>query len=372
MRQPPLLAAALVLVPWLAAAKPPPLTVATKLSLAARHVPPTFYAAEPLVVVDRGRVVYLGRGAVRDPEAIELLDLGAHAPRRLKVPLLAYAAAHPETPLAPTVQGLFCYDTADGVGAVLVHDRNTREQQVYLAHWDLAQDRIDRLSLLATRGREVNWVSTRAVGYDPTRRECLVALLESRRGEGPAETFRVTLLAVGDAVRTITTFAPERKLTHWPVIDAAQQRVLFGEYAELDTDGVARAHVVDLQSGAVRSVPIPKVTYGLALAPDGARVYAYSNMTGELVAVALEGGAVDKRLQLAKRGHAFGYLTPETLLLVTPSSLHLLDAATLKTKGKLPTKTIDPSIMHVEGSLVLPNRLLLRAFDAFYVVDVGG
>ncbi len=77
MRQPPLLAAALVLVPWLAAAKPPPLTVATKLSLAARHVPPTFYAAEPLVVVDRGRVVYLGRGAVRDPEAIELLDLGA-------------------------------------------------------------------------------------------------------------------------------------------------------------------------------------------------------------------------------------------------------------------------------------------------------
>jgi hypothetical protein len=324
--------------------------------------PVSFYPERPRHTLDRGKLLYIGRGAVRDPEAVHVYDFATRQKSILRPPTSALARARKE--LSPVVEDLLCYDSVDGVATLLLEPLNQGDVMLYVARWDLATNQIKGVWPLVERKPTSRWAGAHVVDYVIKRRECVVQI---EHNTGLSE---VSIVAIGDEPRVVAAYTAERKLTHGPYIDAAQTRVLSTEYAELPEESAPQGHLVDLTTGAVQHFDIPKVCYGAAFHPNGKRLYAYGLNAGSIAVIDLATGKTVKHVKVVTHGHALGWVAPNLLALATNGSLQLLDGKTLRPKLVVPTKSINYKFSNVDGSMVLPRRVVFDNFEELFVIDV--
>ncbi len=312
-------------------------------------------------LVDRGRAAYLGLNMQRNVAGF--MDLEAHKACGMPLPPMQLATQLENRP-GYYVEDLLCLDVETKTVGMLVSNAQLQASRYWYVEWDLASGEFRRsLPLAATSFASVAF-GFQAIAFSPARRECMIAV--TQQGQ-------ITVVGAGEQLRTVTTFAPELKLTPKQLYyDAEHDRALFVEYAELARES-AKGYLVELGSGEVHAFHLPKVTYGVAFDPEGKTLYAYSAQSGEVQTIDLATGEVARERGVGTMGHALGLVDKETLLLVRNDKLHWLDKTTLEEKAALSPKEIDAGVVLVEGSIVLRKGLLLHSglYDLFEV-DFGG
>ncbi|HEY8209615.1 MAG TPA: hypothetical protein VIG99_19140 [Myxococcaceae bacterium] len=325
-------------------------------SLEAHTTQPSFYSDPRPHLVDRDRALYYGRGAFHGPGLVYLLDVKTLEERILEAPTAAFVAQNPKLVIHPVVEDLLCYDRADGWAALLLNDTAPQHKKVYLAWWNLAENRISTALLLGEQGPKDHWVAAHSIGYLPERGECVVQVARSSGGK-----YDHSVVAVGrEAVRTIATFEGNFIASHGPYFDAAHQRAMVTEISE---DGSPNGYLVDLASGGVRTFPIPQLVYGFTFDPDGRTLYAYGVKARELWAINAATGAAVRRVRIGDIGHALGWIG-DSLVVVGNVRIHLLDRQTFGHRAQVGTRRIAPKSVNVESSVVLPGAII--ALNDFY------
>jgi len=337
--------------------------VRKRINLSPRWTPPIFYHSSPLLLVDRGRSLYVGRGALQTPDLVYLLPLDSLEERMLIAPIAAFAGEHSELALKREVEDLLCYEPEDGLAGVLV--LGAHGDAKYFLRWDLAKGVVTEAILLGKKGPATRWIGVQAMGYDPVRRECILHV-EQNDGEMRGATaaggpYTESVVAVGDSARTIATFSAPFIISHGPYFDAIHRRVVLTEVTELEG---ARPHgyLVDLSNGGVRPFPIPQLVYALTFDPDGRSLYAYSVKTREMVVINAATGATTQRARIGDSGHALGWLGRDTLVLIGNVRIHLLDPHTLGHRGQVPTGRIINGLLTADGSFVFPGGMAVVDF----------
>ena len=353
--------------------------VVKRLPLKFKTTQPTFSPVKYMETMDRGRLIYLGRGLWHDQSTFYFLDLKTLRKVVVRAPVPRFLRAHRQRfPRAGTgkrvpaytVQRLLYYDMAHGVAGILLLDRATRlgGRFIYL-HWDLRSRRITHATTLAVRRADHHWISVTPIRYSPARKELTCQVLTKLRSAVGGKPIEVQVLALGAGrMRVVTAFLNDRRFSRGPFADPARERAFLVEYAEGRRD-TPKGFLVDLRTGKRRSFPIPLVTYGVAFSADGRTLYAYSAKTGYAWAIDTRTGKRRIRRRVGGLGHEAGMIFPGTLLVVRNKALHFLDAQRLRTWKTLPTSRFHQGFCHVQGSRVLPGRLLMRTSDVLYVID---
>ena len=340
-----------------------------RLSLEAKPGRP-FYKASPPLLVDRGKLLYLGRGAFHGPDLIYLAEVESLEERTLRAPTPAFAAEHPELSLAPKIEELLCYDRTDGRAGLVIKD--VAQRKTYFLWWDLAKNRISKALLIGEKGPETRWLAVSPLGYDPARRECV---FQTERNDGamtsvtsPGGPYIDSVLAAGgEELRTIATFEGTYMTSHGPYLDLAHQRAVVTEVTELP-GAKPRGYLVDLSSGGVRPFPIPQDVYSFAFDPNGQMLFAYGVKPRELWAINPTTGAAVRRVRVGDIGHGLGFIG-DTLVVIGNVRIHLLDKGTLGHKAQIGSRKIVPGLVNCEHSLVLPGSVV--AINNFYDLYVA-
>ena len=110
----------------------------------------------------------------------------------------------------------------------------------------------------------------------------------------------------------------------------------------------------------------------IAFGPAGKTLYVYGNQVGELWVLDAKSGKRLKKIKLAKRGHALGFVAPGRLLLLNHKGFHFLDVKTLKRKSFVAFDVIAKGFWHIEGSFIVPGRAYVENGDELLVVDLSG
>jgi len=348
--------------------------VVKQVPLDLRTEPPTFVCLSHLALLDRGRLVYIGR-PLEQHSTFTVLDLESLEIRNLTVPGIPGMQVPPKGQLA--VDKPLFYDTANGVAGILLRGGGLVSGDAVYMEWDLRANRESRRIELAP-GAGAPWTSVEAIGYDPERRECYVEIIrevpDEQGARGQLPFHQVAVVGITDRVRTIATIRTKNRYSSKsPYFDPVHRRSAHVEYVELGGEQARTgAHIVDLDSGAVTELSLPRVIYGFAFDPDGTAAYAYSNTTGEVLKVNLGTGVVVRRSGLGRFGHVLDFVAPDTLVLMRNARLHFLDSATLKEKWGLNCSAFHQGSPHTEGSIVIPGRILARIYYTLYVIDFPG
>lgn len=371
--------AGLVLVAAPALAGKPRVEVKKKVSIAQRAKPPTFSSVGRTSLMDRGRLVYLGRGLFAEQDRFFFLDTRSMETIEVRAPITRFLEEHPEQ--FPGAEGagwmryasdhLVFYDTEDGRAGILYGDNRGKQRRLFCLVWDLKAKRIVRADPLGTRVLGSRWAGAKRIGYDTERGEGLVRVhVMEMVGEKRPGTVRV--VGIGkEKARVIARVELGRNLRDPPYFDPAGRRVMLTEYAELPVEGAPPVgHLVQLDTGEVTACRIPVTPYGFAYGPAGKSLYAYSNQAGELWRIDAQSGKRIQQAKLAKRGHALGFVAPGRLLMLNHKGFHFLDAETLKRKAFVPYDVIAKGYWHVEGSFIVPGRAYIENGQDFLIVDL--
>ncbi len=351
----------------------------TKLELKFTTKKPSFKSQRYGELMDRGRLLYLGLGLWYEQGRIHLLRLKDMKRIVVQVDVQRFLMANrrmfprvgsgKRIP-AYRVRRLLFFDTTHQVAGLLLTDRQYRNggRMIYL-HWDLKKRRITRAMVLAHQTARMRWISVKPVGYSAKRRLLYLQVVKKLKApRGGKRLFEASVVAIsGTRLKTLTTFGTRHGFSRGPFHDAARERVLLVEYAERGSR--PSAFLVDLVTGRRKSMTIPVVTYGVAFAADGKRIFAYSAQTGYLWVIDAKRGRRLRKKRVGTLGHAAGMMFSDTLVVVRNKGLHFLHAKTLKQWKFIPTKTWHSGFMHVQGTLVGPGRLFLRTSDTLRVIE---
>lgn len=363
----------LVIATSFAAATPrgtpaPKYRVVKHLSLETRTEPPTFVCLDGLQLLDRGRIVQIGR-PVEAPNVLTVLDLRTFEVANLTIPDVPGTQVPSRTEMS--VDRPLFYDTDNGTAGILMRAGGVTGDAGY-AEWDLRANRIvRRLPLAGPDG--ARWMSVTPIGYDPVRKEGYVEVVKYgvrfKTSPNRGGHYDLTVLGVGERVRTIASLTTRLKFgSKGPYFDLARRRSMHIEYAEY-AGNVSAAYLVDLDTGTVKTYQLPPVVYGFTFDPGGRTGYVYSFRDSELLKLDLETGELGPKRRVGSYGHLVEFVGPGLLLLARNPGLHLIDAATLKERWFLDSKKVNAPGLHVEGSVVLPGRILLRNGYELFVVD---
>ncbi|MEK7477054.1 MAG: hypothetical protein AAB152_15625 [Candidatus Coatesbacteria bacterium] len=366
-----LILAVLITAATAGAAPKPAYKVMYRCSLDLREKPQSFVCLDGPQLLDRGRIVQLGRPIDR-PDVLTLLDLSTFRTREVEVPGLR--GKWPPSQTEPEVDRPMYYDTTDGMAGILLRTGGVRGSAEY-AEWDLRANRISRRFPLATPDG-AQWMSVDPVGYDPARKECYLQVVKYgvrfKTSPNRGGHYDVSVLAVSDRVRTVTSWTESNKLgSKGPYFDPVHRRSMHVEYSE-HAGTISGAHLVDLETGAVKTYQLPPLIYGFAFDPDPRRAYAYSYRTREVFPLDLATGVMGKGRVFGNVGHLLDFVAPGVLCLGRNFGMHFLDAKTLKEKWFLNPKDFHKVDAHLEGSIFLPGRALVRSYENFYVIDFPG
>jgi hypothetical protein len=377
----------LLAIPGLALSAPPPARTAAsrvfirrgQVSLAQRDESPSFISAEQLRLVDRGRLVHIGSGITAEHEMLYLLRLSDLSPQSVRVPLDAFVRDNPgikadENDQRPTheqfwIRHLLFYDSSNGEAGVEVVDRSGSDgvRRNFFIRWDLRANRLDRATLVARERPGTSHAESLALGYDPKLREFYY--VRQIYGERDDRLLHVIAFSEGKA-RVVAEFRSRRPLRRETYFDAQRQRALLVEYAELaNPEPPPQSFLVDLAGAKVTSVATPLTAYGVAFAPDGRRVYAYSSQLGEIVTLDTASGRLLATVRAGKLGHALGQVSPAELLLVRNSGLDFFRLGEpLRPAGSIPMARIASGMTHVSDSLTIEAGALVRNGDLLHVL----
>jgi hypothetical protein len=117
---------------------------------------------------------------------------------------------------------------------------------------------------------------------------------------------------------------------------------------------------VSLRTGRVRTLPIPRVTYGAAFGPDGKALLLYGAKPGVLQRFDLTAWKVERQRSMRSYGHALGFPFPDTLLVVRHQALHFFDPVTLRERQRIPTAQFYRGHSQIQGSVVSAAGLWLK------------
>ena len=328
-------------------------------------------------------MAFVGGGLWDEQHHFYLLRMGDLRRVSVVAPLERFVADKPEIVPATArplhkhlrVRRLLFYDRANGEAGLEVVDAGATRavQRHFYLHWDLRRGEITEATLVArTRARQ-SFASLEPIGYDAARRTFyyLRDVRSAKGARGSAKGRRQRTITVVGFVRgkphVVAQFKASLPLNRRNYLDAAHRRALLVEYAE--RGGLSpRAHLVDLASGRVRSFAAPVVAYGVAFSSDGAAAYMYSAQTGGLWVVELPSGRLLRRLKVGSLGHALGFVRPGQLLVLRNSGLQWIDARRRRRGRFVPITALYRGFSHVEGSLVLPGRALVKNGQSLYVV----
>ena len=344
-----------------------------------KHVPldlrteePSFVCLDHLALLDRGRLAFIGR-PIKDRSMFTVLDLKTLEVRNLTVPDTPRVQGAAKGVLV--VDKPLYYDTGNGTAGILLRAGGMVSGDAVLLEWNLRANRALTLIPLAQVAPSP-YVGVDMIGYDPARRECFIEIQRPLQGAksptGQGGRYELVVLGVRDGtarpIATITT--TNRYTSKSPYYDPVHRRSAHVEYVEIGGEQAETGvHLVELDSGRVHEIKLPRVIYGWAFDPDGMTGYAYSNTTGEVLKVDLETGTVLRQATLGRYGHGLDFVAPNTLLLMRNARLHFLDARTLRETGGVAPSEFHRGSTHTEGSIVMPGRALVRIFYQLYVVD---
>jgi len=349
----------------------PAFTVVKHLSLETKSTPPTFVCLDGIRLLDRGRLLHIGR-PFENRSVLRLLDLTSMEVRDVEVPI-------PGPWVPPATQMLvdkpLFYDTENGTAGILLRRGASVSGDAEYLEWDLRTNKVARRMPLAP-GKGAYWTSINAIGYDPARRECYLEVVRCRGGGNlpckPGGPYDWSVLEVSDRVRTVASWTGPLKPTQkGPYYDPLNHRSMHIEYAECGAEQTT-AHLVDLDSGRVRHFPLPRVIYGFAFDPDGRTGYVYSYTTREVFAMDLESGEIGRHATFGNVGHLLDWVAPRTLLLCRDPGMHFIDSQTLEETGYIAASSFHKGSTHLEGSIFMPGRAIVRIYSDLYVIEFPG
>lgn len=350
-----LLSAALLFCP---SARGQTVKVLSKHSIAFRAESPTFTLDLQQVPLDRGALLYLGRGIREEQDTAHLLRLADGKVIKLRVPVATNLPARWRT---HQVRRILSYDTTNGEAGVELTERGKGpHRRHYWLVWDLKKNAVTR-AVPVGASDERQWTTFRPVGYVPARQTAYYLRVtratsgstgsRAPRHDGPS---KAVLLAIrGTAAREVAAFEIEGPVYSRTYLDAAHDRVLVAQYAEEAHGKLPVGVLVHLETGKLTRLTLPYCTYGAAFAEDGRELLAYSGQTGELWAIDLGTGKVRRRVNVGDRGHALGLVRPGQLLLLRNRGLQPIRLRGLRKGRLIPSTKIYPGVSHVEGSSVL-------------------
>ena len=377
----PLMVLPLLAVAPLAAARGPQLVAPAPLKLEQRTSAPTFTPAT-LRLMDRGRLVYVGKGMWAEQATFYLRELPSARPLRVVAPFAAYVASNPELlpegarpgPLHKKlhITELLYYDREHGEAAFEVadHYRSQGVRRHFLVQWDLKRNVISHVTLVARSKPGVTYTHSLPLGYDPAQRAFFYARQVISQKADARDVF-VIGFSGGKPPRVVAQFVAERSMRSNAYFDAPSGRAMLVEYAERASTGPApKGHLIDTRSGKALHFPIPLTCYGFAFGPAGKRLYAYSSQLGELWELDHQGAKL-RSLKVGQLGHDLGFYRG-SLVLVRNSGVQLFNArAKGLAKGRyLPLSALYRGFSHVEGSRVTPPLILLRNGSELYFVSI--
>ena len=364
-----LLAGLIVLGPLLpgAATAAPRYEMVKHVSLKIRTDEPSFVCLNPLKLLDRGRMVYIGR-PIKNRSVLVVLDLESLEEKRITIPDIPGTQVPPRDVMA--VDRPIFYDTANATAGIILRAGGLVGGDAVYAEWDLERNRISRRLPLAEVG-DARWVSARPIGYDHERKECFIEIVRCRTGveatHHRGRLYELAVLAVADEVRTVVSFDTRLRYTgKSPYFDPIHRRSMHIEYNE---HGRSYGYLVDLETGEMKRFALPRVIYGFAFDPDGRTGYVYAEKTGKVFKLDLETGKRGKSKIYGRRGHLLEFVAPGVLLLGRNRAMHFIDAKTLSQKDLLKPSDFHWESAHLEGSIFMPGRALVRIFYELYIVD---
>ncbi|MBW2733799.1 MAG: hypothetical protein JRH20_15530 [Deltaproteobacteria bacterium] len=363
----------------------PTLSTRKTISLAQRLESPTFSAARPLRVMDRGHMLYLGKGFGRDHQTFYLLRLKDLQKLKITAPFHAYVKANPAMKQDPNdtrplhqqfhVEKLLYYDSDNQQAGFQVADHLGKQKvrRHFFVPWDLKKCHVTEPTLVARSKVGVSYSHSLPLGYDPRLREFFYVRQVIAR-----DSQQRTVFVIGFSrkkPRIVAQFKAKRSMGERTYFDARRGRALLVEYAELASPKPApRGHLVTLATGKVMSFAIPLTTYGVAFDDDGRRLYTYSSQLGKLWTLDTTSGARLAQLSIGKLGHAIGMLGAKRLVLLRNSGLRLLssDQGRLSKGPFIKTSRFFRGFSHVGGSLVVGPTILLKNDDDLHVLIAKG
>ena len=333
-------------------------------SLETRTERPSFIPIFGLKAFDQGKLIYLALN-LEDRKAMIMLDL---------VTMKEVIITAPEPPpQKPGNEGAFVpeeplwYEPAYGTAGMVLRSGNRIRGDALVLMWNPQTGKVLRVLTLA-EGKGAYYNSAKFIGYSPERNEAFVEIVQSIKGK--EETW---VLGITDQIRRIGNIAVRTRFgTKGPYYDNTHLRSFHMEYGEYENSG-AMGHMVDLISGEVKSYPMGAAEYGFEFDPDGKTAYAYAAKSGELKKFDLATGKIIKTAKHGRLGHVLGFVAPGKLVLMLNSELLFVNPATLQEyDGILTNEFHKTGSTHVEGSLILPNRIIARIFRDMYVLDLSG
>lgn len=355
----------------MALAATPPYKIIKHISLETKTEEPTFVALSHPRLLDRGRLLKLGR-PFGNRSSWFSLDLATLETTLIQVPEIP--GPWVPKPEEFVIDEPAYYDTDLGSAGLVLREGGKVSGGAAWAEWDLKTNRIvNRLTLAPANPKA--WTGVEAFGFDPSRKETFIQLHTPSPGkqEKPCQQagpYDLTILAVTDRVRTVANFKTTLRYTgKSPYFDPIHRRSMHIEYAECEGEETT-AYLVNLDSGAVKKFPLPKIIYGFAFHPDGRSAFAYTEPTGEVFTLDLETGKIGKKRPFGRRAHLLSWIGPNLLCLGRNKGMHFIDPTTLKQTGFIdPVKFHTKGSTHLEGSTFVPGRAIVRIFKNLYILD---
>ena len=357
------------------------MTVGQPISLERRKETPSFVKAR-LRIMDRGKLVYVGKGMWKEQERFILRQLDDGKEVELKAPLAACLAAHPE--IFPGAEGagfpqfyveklLFVDREALRAGIHLVNqDRKKKIYSHYYLGWDMKNNVIDHIEPLGIRDKKtVQLLSVMPIAYRPGKKEMVVQVQAWRQTDDDIKINDQKLIGFGpDARREIASWTTNRDARR-NYLDSEHKRVLITEYAEKGTPGPPPlGHLLDLETGARQAVTLPVTAYGAAFAPDGKKLYVYSNQTRVIWIIDLAKGKKLKQVKVGGGGHALALGPAGRLMLLAHRGLIFLDPKKLTRRQFFPTAKVFSGRAWIPGSVLTKNQAIMRNGDKLVIVQL--
>ncbi len=355
------------------------------IDITGRFTPPTFRKVRPVQLMDGGRLLYYGRGALTEQNNFFFLDIAANKKLSVTAPIEAYVSANPDLfagfssvgKLPPYhVDGLLSYDTSAGEGYVLAWDRRDNPQhrrRFLIFRWDLKKNVITSVTVADRMSAGKEWITLKPIGYNPSLKTVYFYINTKRTGTPKASTYYHQVVALsGKSSRTVAGFDSPRHVSAEPFYDSLGNRVLLAEYSELaEPKPPAKGRLIHLGTGKTLSFDIPETTYGAEFSEDGRIIYLFSAENGIIRALDAANGKKIKDVKVGKLGFGFGLLGRSTLCLIRHAGIQVYSLPELKLLQSVPMKRIFKGHAHIQGSAVGTGKVFVVNRDTLYIVDMG-
>ncbi len=333
---------------------------------------PTF-VSQRLKLMDRGALLYVGKGMWHEQHRLFFRQLTDGQELVLDTPLAAFLESKPD--LFPGAEGsgfprymaeapLFL-DRELGLAGLYLRAKPAkgtpkaeRVKRHFLLIWDLKAKAIIKAVKLADEDKTVRLVSVRGIGSLPAQNKGLIHVQVWLEGEDNLHQHKI--LTVGpDGVEQLAAFDTKRDARRSFMAPDAS-KLLVAEYAELaKPEPAPLGHLVDLETGQVRSLPIPMTSYGAAFAPDGETLFVYSNQTRVIWRIDLASGKKLGQVKVGGGGHALAYGPAGRLVLLSHRGLTFLDPKRLVRRQHIPITKV------IQGHAWVPGSVLTRDHAVF-------